>query len=130
MLTTSVQQRLSGTARYTGRSRDIPPGRSQLAAPPAGSTVTGTWASVLPRIATPVPSRTCSVSYPGTLDQVGAARALLGRLLDGCPVAEDAVLLCSDSLNLTFCSSCPFWWVAASGGLMGCPGLRWWRFGG
>jgi anti-sigma regulatory factor (Ser/Thr protein kinase) len=55
-----------------------------------------TWASVLPRIATPAPSQTCSHSYPGTPDQAAQARALLACLLRGCPVADDAVLLCSE----------------------------------
>ncbi len=54
------------------------------------------WASVLPRIVTPVPSWTCTRGYPGTLDQVGEARRFLGRLLDGCPAAADAALLCSE----------------------------------
>ncbi len=55
-----------------------------------------TWASVLPRIATPVPSQACSHSYPGTPDQAAQARALLACLLHGCPAADDAVLLCSE----------------------------------
>ncbi len=37
-----------------------------------------------------------SRSYPGTPAQVGEARAFLGRLLYGCPAADDAVLLCSE----------------------------------
>ncbi len=56
----------------------------------------GDWASILPRIPAPVPSLSCSHSYPGTPEQVGAARAFLGRLLHGCPAADDAVLLCGE----------------------------------
>ncbi len=56
----------------------------------------GEWASVLPRIPAPVPSLSCSHSYLGKPDQVGEARAFLGRLLYGCPAADDAVLLCSE----------------------------------
>ncbi len=71
------------------------------------------------------------LAVPGQPDQVAVARRFMtGVLGPRHPCTDDAVLLVSDSLNLTFCSSCPFWWVAASGGLMGCPGLRWWRFGG
>lgn len=41
-------------------------------------------------------SWTCSASYPARADQVGRARALLGRMLAGCPAASDAVLICSE----------------------------------
>jgi len=54
------------------------------------------WASVLPRIDVPPPSLTCCVRYRGALDQVRAARAVLACLLDGCPAADDAVLLVSE----------------------------------
>ncbi len=71
------------------------------------------------------------LTVPGQPEQVARAREFVVFVLgDDHPQAGVALLLTSDSLNLTFCSSCPFWWVAASGGLMGCPGLRWWRFGG
>jgi anti-sigma regulatory factor (Ser/Thr protein kinase) len=58
--------------------------------------VTGGWASVLPRIATPAPSWACSRSYPGQPGQVAQARAFLAYVLHDCPVADDAVLLCSE----------------------------------
>jgi anti-sigma regulatory factor (Ser/Thr protein kinase) len=35
-------------------------------------------------------------TYPGRPDQVGEARAFLAGVLDGCPVAGDAILLCSE----------------------------------
>ena len=41
--------------------------------------------------------RTTGVTYPGTADQIGAVRADLRTLLDGCPMADD-VLLCVSEL--------------------------------
>ena len=45
---------------------------------------------------TPLPLRICVRSFPGRADQVGNARALIARFLDGCPMAEEAVLLVSE----------------------------------
>jgi hypothetical protein len=58
----------------------------------------------------PRESTTFERSYPGLVDQVARVRADLAQAALGCPVADDLVLLVSDSLNLTFCSSCRFWW--------------------
>lgn len=41
-------------------------------------------------------SWTCSATFPARADQVGRARAFLGRVLADCPAAEDAVLICSE----------------------------------
>jgi anti-sigma regulatory factor (Ser/Thr protein kinase) len=41
--------------------------------------------------------RTTGVTYPATPDQIGAVRADLRALLDGCPMADD-VLLCASEL--------------------------------
>ncbi len=71
-------------------------------------TVIGGWASVLPRIATPTPSRTYSAAFPGTPDQVAQARSFMRHILHGCPVADDAVLLCSGSYAPTrSCTATP-----------------------
>ena len=95
MLCSATQFRVSTLGGDGGDA--IPPRRAGQRAPShAGSPVTGAWAAVLPRIATPVPSQACSHSYPGTPDQVALARAHLACALDGCPVADDAVLLCSE----------------------------------
>ena|SRR5579859_3936500 len=47
-------------------------------------------------------------AFPGTLDQPSLVRAEVGRLLAGRPIADDVVLLMSDSLNLVNCSDCLF----------------------
>jgi serine/threonine-protein kinase RsbW len=39
---------------------------------------------------------TCSQAFPARADQVREARALLGRLLAHCPLADDALLICSE----------------------------------
>ena len=41
--------------------------------------------------------RTTGITYPGTPEQVGAARADLRSLLQGCPLA-DVILLCASEL--------------------------------
>lgn len=50
---------------------------------------------------TPAPStlalRTVGITYPGTPENVGAARADLRSLLEGCPMADD-VLVCASEL--------------------------------
>jgi anti-sigma regulatory factor (Ser/Thr protein kinase) len=38
----------------------------------------------------------CTWSYPGRADQIRLVRAALAPLLQGCPVAEDALLICSE----------------------------------
>jgi anti-sigma regulatory factor (Ser/Thr protein kinase) len=38
----------------------------------------------------------CSRPFPARADQVGQARAFLSRMMDGCPMTEDAVLICSE----------------------------------
>jgi serine/threonine-protein kinase RsbW len=40
--------------------------------------------------------RTCAFSFPGRRDQIRRARALVARLLDGHPAADDAILLVSE----------------------------------
>jgi hypothetical protein len=44
----------------------------------------------------PRPPRLCEWFFPGRRDQVGLARAVVARFLDGCPVAADVVLLVSE----------------------------------
>ena len=46
--------------------------------------------------AKPVPPRAFTRSFPARPDQVGEARAFLRAALDGCPVADDAVLCVSE----------------------------------
>jgi anti-sigma regulatory factor (Ser/Thr protein kinase) len=48
------------------------------------------------RIATSATSWKCGRSYPAQADQVGEARAFLVQVLEDCPLAEDAVLICSE----------------------------------
>jgi hypothetical protein len=48
------------------------------------------------RVMTSESSWTCSRDYAGQPDQVGEARTFLTLVLDGCPVAEDAVLLMAE----------------------------------
>lgn len=38
----------------------------------------------------------CSRTFPARADQVAQARAFLGRILADCPMAGDAVLICSE----------------------------------
>ena len=38
----------------------------------------------------------CSRTFPARADQVSRARAFLGRVLADCPMADDAVLICSE----------------------------------
>jgi anti-sigma regulatory factor (Ser/Thr protein kinase) len=52
--------------------------------------------SVPVRIATSATSWKCSRSYPALADQVGAARTFLAQALEGCSLADDAVLICSE----------------------------------
>ena len=40
--------------------------------------------------------RHCACSFPGRRDQIGRARALIARFLEGSPAADDAVLLTSE----------------------------------
>lgn len=42
------------------------------------------------------PGRTCMKSFPGHRDQVRHARAFMAFFLDGCPFADDVVLLISE----------------------------------
>ncbi|HUZ25964.1 MAG TPA: ATP-binding protein [Streptosporangiaceae bacterium] len=38
----------------------------------------------------------CSRTFPARADQIGQAREFLGRILAGCPVTDDMVLICSE----------------------------------
>jgi serine/threonine-protein kinase RsbW len=49
-----------------------------------------------PREVTPRPSWTCCRTFPGRPDEVSQARALLGRVLAGCPMFDDLVLISSE----------------------------------
>jgi hypothetical protein len=49
-----------------------------------------------PQAPTPALVRESAQTFPGHPDQVGQARAFLARILDGCPAADDAVLLASE----------------------------------
>jgi len=51
-------------------------------------------ASVLERA--PGSSWRCSRTFPALADQVGQARAFLRRVLAGCPMSDEAVLICSE----------------------------------
>jgi transcriptional regulator with XRE-family HTH domain len=42
------------------------------------------------------PVRTCSASFPARADQLAEARAFLRRMLAGCPLADELVLICSE----------------------------------
>ena len=64
-----------------------PPGITQLAA----GTVTAA-----PGEAGPGPGWKCSRTFPARADQVGQARAFLGRVLAGCPVLDELLLICSE----------------------------------
>jgi anti-sigma regulatory factor (Ser/Thr protein kinase) len=44
----------------------------------------------------PVRSYTCTWSFPGKIEQLRLVRAALASLLKGCPVADDALLVCSE----------------------------------
>ena len=61
--------------------------------------------------------------YPGRADQVSHVRRAVTSHLAGCPAANDAILVVSDSLNLPVYFFGPFWRVFVSGGRMGCRGL-------
>jgi anti-sigma regulatory factor (Ser/Thr protein kinase) len=52
--------------------------------------------SVPVRIATSATSWKCGRSYLALADQVGEARSFLAQALEGCPLEEDAVLICSE----------------------------------
>jgi anti-sigma regulatory factor (Ser/Thr protein kinase) len=55
-----------------------------------------TKATVPPGRITPLPLRVCVRSFPGRRDQVRHARAFVARFVEGCPTADDAVLLVSE----------------------------------
>jgi anti-sigma regulatory factor (Ser/Thr protein kinase)/DNA-binding XRE family transcriptional regulator len=42
------------------------------------------------------PGRACSGTFPARADQLREARAFLRRMLAGCPLADDVVLICSE----------------------------------
>jgi anti-sigma regulatory factor (Ser/Thr protein kinase)/DNA-binding XRE family transcriptional regulator len=44
----------------------------------------------------PGPCRTCSATFAACADQLREARAFLRRMLAGCPLADDLVLICSE----------------------------------
>jgi hypothetical protein len=44
----------------------------------------------------PARPHTCTWSYPGRAEQIRLVRAALAPLLEGCPVADDALLICSE----------------------------------
>jgi len=69
-------------------------------------------------------------TFPGRADQVARARREITAYLNGCPAADDAVLIVSDSLNLLTYSFGLLWCVFVSGGWMGCRGLPWCWGGG
>jgi serine/threonine-protein kinase RsbW len=46
--------------------------------------------------AAPATSWKCAQSYPGLAEQVGHARAFVAEALKGCPLVDDAVLICSE----------------------------------
>jgi anti-sigma regulatory factor (Ser/Thr protein kinase) len=48
------------------------------------------------RIATSATSWKCSRGFLALADQVGEARSFLAQALEDCPLAEDAVLICSE----------------------------------
>jgi len=47
-------------------------------------------------------------TYPGQADQVRNVRRDAAKHLGECPAADSAVLIASDSLNLSICSLGPF----------------------
>lgn len=49
-----------------------------------------------PTSATAAPRRSCTGSFPGRREHVRQARALITAFLDGCPIADDAILLLSE----------------------------------
>jgi hypothetical protein len=49
-----------------------------------------------PTSATAAPRRSCTRSFPGRREHVRQARAFITAFLDGCPAANDAVLLASE----------------------------------
>jgi anti-sigma regulatory factor (Ser/Thr protein kinase) len=53
-------------------------------------------ATMPPGRTTPLPLRVCVRSFPGRPDQVGHVRSFTARFLNGCPTADDAVLLVSE----------------------------------
>jgi hypothetical protein len=59
-------------------------------------------------------------TFHGRADQVAQVRRDLAAHLAGSPVADDAVLIASDSLNLRICLSCLFWLFSG----LGLPGFR------
>ena len=69
-------------------------------------------------------------SYPGLKDQVRQVRRDLAPVVDGCPLADDLILLASDSLNLLNCSFGSFCRALVSAGWTGCRGLPCCRAGG
>ena len=74
-----------------------------LAAPagtPRGTGPTATHTSVGWLLAAPafqsVRPYTCAWSFPGKIEQLRLVRGALAPLLEGCPVADDALLVCSE----------------------------------
>jgi anti-sigma regulatory factor (Ser/Thr protein kinase)/DNA-binding XRE family transcriptional regulator len=44
----------------------------------------------------PMPGRSCSGTFPARADQLREARAFLRRMLTGCPLADELLLICSE----------------------------------
>src|SRR5260370_42063566 len=61
--------------------------------------------SELASVMTSASSWTFAKTYAGQPDQVGKVRRFLGQMLEGSPVADDAVLLCSELCANAVCHS-------------------------
>jgi hypothetical protein len=72
-----------------------------------------------------------SVKVAGLVERVRVVRSFVGAVLGpGHPCGDDAMLLASDSLNLSNSFFCPFWRAFVSAGWTGCQGLPLGRAGG
>jgi anti-sigma regulatory factor (Ser/Thr protein kinase) len=83
MLAGPAETVLAGPAKTAPVTR--PAGRDQHAA----------WLLAAPAFY-PARPHTCTWSYPGKVQQIRLVRAALAPLLEGCPVADDALLVCSE----------------------------------
>jgi anti-sigma regulatory factor (Ser/Thr protein kinase) len=62
---------------------------------PAGRDQHAAWLLAVPAFH-PARPHTCTWSYPGKIQQIRLVRAALAPLLEGCPVADDTLLVCSE----------------------------------
>jgi serine/threonine-protein kinase RsbW len=82
---------LTVLAKALGRNR-----ADFVISPPPGTTTQSPAGQEPAKARASWPGWTCGRTFPGRADQAGEARAFLRRVLAGCPLSDDLVLICSE----------------------------------